>query len=128
MRFWLKFGLIIAAIVLTLFFAFLALVLSSPLAGDGYVNLGGISIATWLIAILGAFFIIAVILAMIISAITWGQWLGDFKEPAERRSRSDNEGTRRALETLDQRYARGEIQREEYFRMRDDILRAGPKH
>lgn len=43
-----------------------------------------------------------------------------------RGARSDaglNEGSNRALEVLEERYARGEINREEYLQKRDDLKR-----
>jgi uncharacterized membrane protein len=124
-----KFGLIIATVVLLLFFGFIALAVSSPFVSDGVSQMNGVSVAMWIVIILAAFFIIAIILALIISAVTWGQWLGDFKEHT---GREDVPGTRdmaekmndeSALHILDQRYARGEITRDEYVKMKDDLDR-----
>jgi len=124
-----KFGLIIATVVLLLFFGFIALAVSSPFVSDGVSQMSGVSLAMWIVIILAAFFIIAIILALIISAVTWGQWLGDFKDHT---GREDVPGTRdmtekmndeSALRILDQRYARGEITRDEYVKMKDDLDR-----
>ncbi len=124
-----KFAAIVAVVVLLLFFGFIALVFSSPFGSDGLSDIGGVSLAIWILIILAAFFIIAIILALIISAITWGQWLGDFREGSDRKGGAIDLNASRiadgqaALQILDQRYARGEITRDEYVRMKDDIDR-----
>ena len=124
-----KFGLIIATVVLLLFFGFVALAVGSPFMSDGVSQMSGVSIAMWIFIILAAFFIIAIILALIISAVTWGQWLGDFKDHTGRgdvpgtRDMTEKMNDKSALHILDQRYARGEMTRDEYVKMKDDLDR-----
>jgi multisubunit Na+/H+ antiporter MnhE subunit len=79
-----KFGFIIAFVVLLMFFAFLSLVFLSPFALGGISGMNSAFVAVRTVIVLAAFFIIEMILAMIMSAVTWGQWLGDFKKQKER--------------------------------------------
>lgn len=124
-----KFVLIAASVVLLLFFGFIALVLSSPFGSDSFSQMSGLSVAIWIVIILAAFFIIAIILALIISAVTWGQWLGDFKDSSSRKDSADDRKIARevngkiALQILDRRYATGQITRDEYVRMKEDLNR-----
>ena len=46
------------------------------------------------------------------------RFIRGLREPGE-----DREGSRSATDTLDRRYAQGEITREEYLTIRDDITR-----
>jgi hypothetical protein len=112
-----KFGFIIAFVVLLMFFAFLSLVFLSPFASGGISGMNSVFVAVRTVIVLVTFFIIAMTPAMIKSAVTWGQWLGDFKKQKGRSWRGGHnlqgeEQGRTALEILDQRYARGETTRE----------------
>lgn len=84
------FRFIIAFIVLLMFFVFLSLVFLSPFASGGISGMNSVFVAVRTVIVLAAFFIIAMILAMIISAVTWGQWLGAFKKQKERSWRGGN--------------------------------------
>jgi len=125
MRFWIKFGLIIGGVVVTLFIVFVLLLFWFPLSSGG--GLFDSSTIKWIIGVGAAFFIIMVILAMIISAITWGFWLGDFRDEDERYMRKFGAEKGKATDPLTiafQRYAKGEISREEFLLIKEDIERS----
>ncbi|MBM4236964.1 MAG: hypothetical protein FJ151_00575 [Euryarchaeota archaeon] len=100
--------MIVAGVVILLFLAFLAIMLGTVWSlGDGS-QADGLSLASKILTVLGALFIIAIVLAVIISAITWGQWLGDLRGGEGERGEVRSSGGRISpAEELDRRYARG---------------------
>ncbi|HEY3420667.1 MAG TPA: SHOCT domain-containing protein [Methanomassiliicoccales archaeon] len=109
MRYRVKFGLIVAAVVITVFIAFLAILFSSPLLKPGALQMDPVSMVFSLVGLFAVVFVVMIILALAISAIIWGQWLGAFGEEPT----SD--------QILDERYAKGEIDHAEYSMLKNNI-------
>jgi uncharacterized membrane protein len=108
-KFQIKFGLIVAAIVTAIFFILLAAIFSSPLLHPGASQMDGVSMLFTIIGLFAVLFVVVVILALAISAITWGHWLGDFRE----QQTTD--------QILDERYAKGDISYAEYMMLKNNI-------
>jgi uncharacterized membrane protein len=80
-----------------------------PLVGPNASHMEAVSM---LFSILGLFimvFVVMIVLALAISAMTWGRWLGAFDEQPT----SD--------QILDGRYAKGEISYGEYAMLKNNI-------
>jgi hypothetical protein len=108
-RFRIKFGLVIAAIMMTIFLILLYVLLSSPLLRPGASRMDAVSMVFSILGLFIMVFVVMIILASAISAITWGHWLGAFDE----QQTSD--------QILDERYARGEINYSEYAMLKNNI-------
>ncbi|MGD0816948.1 MAG: hypothetical protein ABR986_00930 [Methanomassiliicoccales archaeon] len=115
MRFRIKFGLIIAAIVVTMFIVLLAVLFSSPLLKPGASQLDAVTMVLSILGLFAVVFVAMIVLAMVISAVIWGQWLGDFKE----HQTSD--------QILDERYAKGDISYSQYMMLKNNIENARRK-
>ncbi len=111
---------IVAMVVAFVAFIIILLLIGSPLLNGDMAHSSAMSIIVWIVTSMGAIFLGAIVLAMVISAITWGQWLGDFKLN-DRDEECKPNVSEAALEILDQRYARGEITREEYSRVKEEL-------
>jgi uncharacterized membrane protein len=109
MRFRVRFGLTIATLVAVILTVFVAVLLSSPLLKPDAAHMDPLSMVFSMIGLFAVFFVVIVILALAISAITWGQWLGDFKEHPT------------TDQILDERYAKGEIGYTEYLMLKQNI-------
>lgn len=83
-------------------------------------GMGGMGIAYWISALLGVLFIVGVLALMI--AVAWRLFRGGRDE-----GRGVSEGASPVdagpLDILQRRYARGEIDREEFLQKRDDLTR-----
>lgn len=79
-------------------------------------GMGGMGIAYWISAILGVLFIVGVV--ALIVAVAWRLFRGG-REDGRRPATADVG----PLDILERRYARGEIDREEYLQKRDDLTR-----
>lgn len=55
----------------------------------------------------------------------WRDWMADRPEYRETSKRSRGEQSETALEILDKRYARGEIEKQEYEEKKASITRSG---
>ncbi len=111
---------IVAIVVAFVSFIILMLFIGSPLMNGDFAHMSATSIVMWIVISMGAIFLGAIVLALVISAITWGQWLGDFKLTDRDEECKPNVSVA-ALEILDQRFAKGEITREEYSRAKDEL-------
>jgi uncharacterized membrane protein len=109
MRFRLKFGLIVAVIVVTIFIVLLAVLFSSPLLNPNASRMDAVSMVFSTLGLFIVVFIVMIVLALAISVVTWGHWLGDFKE-----HQTSNQ-------ILDERYAKGEISYSEYTMLKNNI-------
>lgn len=76
---------------------------------DGWGHMGGWG---WGMALFGWVFMV-----LVVALVVWAIWSSP--------GRSETPGRRRrgALDVLDERYARGEIERDEYLQRRDDLER-----
>ncbi len=74
---------------------------------EGWLHMGGWG---WGMAIFGLVFMV-----LIVVFVAWLIWL------ATRRSGSFRDGGRDAVDLLDERYARGEIDRDEYLQRKGDL-------
>lgn len=63
---------------------------------------------------LGPIIMLAVLALLVAGIISLVRWMGGDRGPSDQANRS-------ARDILDERYARGEIDREEYLRRRDDL-------
>lgn len=77
-------------------------------------GMGGMGLAYWISAILGVLFIVGVVALMV--AVAWRLFRGGRDD--ERGAPTVDAGP---LDILERRYARGEIDREEYLQKRDDL-------
>jgi uncharacterized membrane protein len=68
-----------------------------------------------------------VIIAVVISVMTWGYWLGDFGN-GYRRKDDRGEEAKAALNVLEKKYANHEITMTEYLALRKGIERDRPKY
>jgi Mg2+/Co2+ transporter CorB len=109
MRFRVKFGLVIAAIVMAIFIILLAFLLSSPLLRPGASHMDAVSFVFSMLGLFAIVFVAMIILALAISMITWGQWLGAFDEHPT------------TDQILDERYSKGEISYAEYMMLKNNI-------
>ena len=107
MRFRVKFGLMIAAIVMAIFITLMAVLLSSPLLKPARID--AVSFVFSIIWFFAMVFIAMIVLALAISMVTWGRWLGDFNEHAS------------TDDILDKRYSKGEISYGEYLMLKNNI-------
>jgi uncharacterized membrane protein len=87
------------------------------------------SLISFLIGDLALLFIVMIAVALIISAITWGHWLGDLGDGRVSSRRSDrSEDAQAALDVLEKKYADHEITMSEYLALRKGIDRDRPKY
>ncbi len=86
-------------------------------------GMGGMGLMSWVGALLG--FLFALALLLLIAALVWrlvrsdrgaGSGTGGGSAGVDSRSTSES-----PLEVLEQRYARGEVDREEFLQKRDDL-------
>jgi uncharacterized membrane protein len=85
------------------------------------------SIISWLFTNFILLLIIMIIIAGIITAITWGYWLGDLGG-GRRRGDDRSDEAKAALEVLEKKYANKEITMTEYLALRKGIDRDRPKY
>lgn len=119
-----RYALIVTALGLVVVASFLLVMLdllNHMLRGDG------LSIVSWLVGDLVPLFVVMIVVAVIISAITWGYWLGDLDNGKVRRGEDRTEEARAALEVLEKKYADREITMSEYLALRKGIDRDRPR-
>ncbi len=120
-----RYALIVTILGLVVVASFLLVMLdllNHMLRGDGF------SIISWLMGDLVLLLIVMVIVALIISAITWGYWLGDLGDGKGRGGEDRTEEARAALEVLEKKYANREITMSEYLALRKGIDRDRPRY
>lgn len=83
-------------------------------------GMGGMGIAYWISAILGVLFIVGVVALMV--AVAWRLFRGG-RDGERGTSPGPSSVDAGPLDILGRRYARGEIDREEYLQKRDDLTR-----
>lgn len=74
--------------------------------GDGYGSMGGFNLVFWLLAFV-----------LLAGAVVWFMR----SSPSIRMGRQASAGPTSGLDLLEQRYARGEVNREEYLQKKDDL-------
>ena len=119
------------AVIITLL-AFLmlgaiVLVLSDILSAIGRHT--GVSLVLSFVFDIGLLVIVLIVVAAIISFLSWGYWLGDLgRTDPSFGPNNRSEEARAALEVLEQKYARHEITMTEYLTLRKGIERDRPRY
>ncbi len=85
-------------------------------------------IIPWTIGNLALLIITMIVVALIISAIAWGYWLGDIGNGSGGRREDRSEEARTALGVLEKKYANKEITMSEYLALRKGIERDRPRY
>ena len=86
------------------------------------------SIISWMLGNFVLLLILMVVVAVIITAITWGYWLGDLGNGPRRRDVSHTDEERDALDVLERKYANKEITMTDYLALKRGIEKDRPKY
>jgi uncharacterized membrane protein len=120
----LRYSLIVTALAMVIVVAFLVVVLDL----FGHIARGDpLSLASGLVGDLLILVVVMIVVALVISALTWGYWLGDLGG-ARGRGNDRSEEARAALEVLEKKYAMKEITMSEYLALRKGIERDRPRY